>query len=111
VRNSASQKPKNSVIAIRGISTLSLLKLFSIGFLVGTAPFIFLLNFGMLTAPTMISDEVKRVVSFPGVLLAWPVFALAAAWVATFFASTGLRIFGRFRAIRIAVLLDDAPKA
>ncbi len=99
------------MIGIRGVSTLSLLKLFSIGFLVGTAPFIFLLNFGMLAAPTMISDEVKRVVLFPGVLLAWPILSLGAAWVATFFASTGLRIFGRFRAIRIAVVLDDVPKA
>ena len=104
-------KSKRSVIAIRDIGTVSLLKLLLIGFLVGTAPFLVLVNIGMFAAPTIVSDDVKRVLSLPGVLLVWPVFSLCAAWTTTFFVSVGLQIAGKFRSIRIAVVLDDPPKA
>lgn len=101
------QKKENTIIRIRGIGWFSLLKLLLIGYAFGSLPFIALLNYAAISAPTALSEEVKSAISLPAVLWVWPLAVLVAAWFTNLFVGFGLRVFGAFWSLRIAVLVDE----
>ena len=101
------KKRASSVISIRGIGWFSLLKLLLIGYAFGSLPFIALLNYAAFSAPDALSEEMKKAISLPTVLVIWPITVFFAAWFTNFFVCIGLRIFGSVRPLKITVFIDE----